>query len=141
MIKVTFGGKKDLESYQAKLRHHDQTTIKTYWGRVMSLNRRSSSEWFLALNRQTAQSSIVSIVPVNMLPQMTKTLPPFRWRQGTVFIPTPNGECLLFGEKVIDASEVGQLHSGDRVVAEVTPEIAIVTPIKKRGRPKGWRKP
>lgn len=124
MIKVILGSQQDFQEYLKKIKHHDQRTLKIYWSRAINLNKKSSSQWFLALNRQTPQSSIVSIFPVTILPILEKTLPPYRWRVGTVFTPTPVGQCLAFGEYVVENDE-------QKITATFE-----VKENKKRGRPK-----
>lgn len=123
-MEVILGSQQEFNEYLTKLKNHDQRTLKIYWSRAINLNKKSSNQWFLALNRQTPHSSIVSILPVTVLPLLEKMLAPHRWRVGTVFMPTPQGRCLVFGEKVIAPSEPPA--EAPRVVVEV----------KKRGRPR-----
>jgi hypothetical protein len=137
-INVILGNEKDFELYLQKVKNHDARTLRIYWGQARSLNRKSSNQWFLTLSRQGLASSIVSILPITVLPMLSKTLPPFRWRKGTVFTPTPAGTALVFGDVVMDADQVGVLHSRDAIAikGEKVEELKI-EPVKKLGRPKG----
>ena len=122
-MKVILGSQQDFNEYLTRIKNHDQRTLKIYWSRAINLNKKSSNQWFLVLNRQTPHSSIVSILPVTVLPLLEKMIAPHRWRVGTVFTPTPTGECLAFGERVGDG-------------AEKLEEKLEIKEIKKRGRPK-----
>lgn len=142
-IEVKFGNYEDLEEYLKTCKHHDQRTIKTYWARVVTLNKKSSNSWFLALSRQSIMGSIVSILPSTALPVLVKAIPPFRWRVGVVFMPTPAGKCFVFGETVIDQAEItkkASLVKEEIVIPKVfipeTPTLLEPRVIKRRGKGK-----